>query len=83
MRPSPFCGEAIQHQCQVGGSQQCRGILAVIVKDSISNAEVITTENKKRGEEGNNYVADTAKVLKEIMEYEQLTGADTRRTKEK
>jgi len=41
--------------------------IAVIVKDSISNAETITTENKKKVEQGNDYVSETAKVLQGIM----------------
>jgi methyl-accepting chemotaxis protein len=46
--------------------------IAVIVKDSIKNAQVITTENKSKVEQGNKYVIESAKVLKEIVDSAQV-----------
>ena len=42
--------------------------IAVIVKESIGTAKGITAENKKRVEQGNSFVVNTGKALKEIME---------------
>lgn len=42
--------------------------IAEIVNESIRDAETITTENKKRVEQGNSFVIETAQVLKDIME---------------
>ena len=55
---------------EVGNLAQMSGKAALeistIVKESIANAEQITTENKKKVEEGNELVKATAQILEEI-----------------
>ncbi len=55
---------------EVGNLAQMSGKAALeistIVKESISNAEQITAENKKKVEEGNELVKATAQILEEI-----------------
>jgi methyl-accepting chemotaxis protein len=49
--------------------------IASIVKESIKEAQLITSENKKKVEEGNAYAIEAAKILSEIMDSSQTVSA--------
>lgn len=67
---------------EVGNLAQMSGKAALeissIVKESIKNAEIITTENKKKVEKGNGLVKETAEMLKETsLKAELVTNGST------